>query len=51
MFTENWNKTEEMTANMCFFIIIVTVCILSVLFNFFQWSRVKNKKLNRNIES
>ncbi len=40
MFTENWNKTGEMTAKMCFFFImtvcifyfIVTVCILSVYY-------------------
>ncbi len=28
----------------CVFIIIMTVCILSVSFNFSPWSRVKNKK-------
>ncbi len=35
-------KQEKMTAKMFFF--IVTVCILSVSFNFSPWSRVKNKK-------
>ncbi len=43
MFTENGNKTGKITAKMCFFI-IVTVCILSVSFNFFPLSRLKNKK-------
>ncbi len=36
MFTENWNKTGEMTAKIFFLILIImTVCILSVSFNFF----------------
>ncbi len=46
-------KTEikqDLTAKMCFVIIIMTVCILSVSLNFFSWSRVKNKTQHRNIE-
>ncbi len=57
MFTENWNKTGKITAKIVLFFFlfffIVTVCILSVSFNFFPWSRVKKIKIataisNRN---
>ncbi len=35
----------------CFFIIIMTVCIWSVSFNFSPWSRVKTKKNSKSQHS